>query len=89
MEKYLNQNFYGNRSYGVAAAARGYWNKDLKDLTLAQMALLAGIPQSPTKFDLVKNADEQTDAKGKDVRPASSCSRTRHRPSAATTSSTS
>jgi len=66
MEKYLNQNFYGNRSYGVAAAARSYWNKDLKDLTLAECALLAGIPQSPTKFDLVKNAVEETytDAKG-------------------------
>ena len=66
IEKYLNQNFYGNRSYGVAAAARSYWNKDLKDLTLAQMAILAGIPQSPTRFDLVKNAVEETykDAKG-------------------------
>ena len=60
IEKYLNQNFYGNRSYGVAAAAQSYWHKDLKDLTLAQMALLAGIPQSPTKFDLVKNAVEET-----------------------------
>ncbi len=60
MEKYLNQNFYGNRSYGVAAAARSYWNKSLSDLTLAQMALLAAIPQSPTKFDLVKNAVEET-----------------------------
>ena len=55
---YLNQNFYGNQSYGVAAAARTYFNKDLKDLTLAQDALLAAIPQSPTKFDLVKNAQE-------------------------------
>ena len=66
IEKYLNQNFYGNRSYGVAAAARSYWHKDLKDLSLAQMALLAGIPQSPTRFDLVKNADEETykDSKG-------------------------
>ncbi|HEY4190041.1 MAG TPA: transglycosylase domain-containing protein, partial [Candidatus Limnocylindrales bacterium] len=66
IEKYLNQNFYGNRSYGVAAAARSYWNKDLKDLTLAQMAILAGIPQSPTRFDLVKNAVEEDykDAKG-------------------------
>ncbi len=66
IEKYLNQNFYGNRSYGVAAAARGYWDKDLKDLTLAQMALLAAIPQSPTRFDLVRNAVEETykDAKG-------------------------
>ena len=59
IEKYLNQNFYGNRSYGVAAAASSYWDKDLKDLTLAQMALLAAIPQSPTKFDLVKNAVEE------------------------------
>ncbi len=66
MEKYLNQNFYGNRSYGVAAAARSYFGKDLKDLTLAEAALLAGIPQSPTKYDLVKNAVEETytDAKG-------------------------
>ena len=60
MEKYLNQNFYGNRSYGVQAAAQSYWRKDLKDLTLAQLALLAGIPQSPTRFDLVKNAVEET-----------------------------
>jgi membrane peptidoglycan carboxypeptidase len=54
---YLNQNFYGNQSYGIAAAARTYFDKDLKDLTLAQDALLAAIPQSPTKFDLVRNAD--------------------------------
>ncbi len=60
IEKYLNQNFYGNRSYGVAAAARSYWHTDLKELSLAQMALLAGIPQSPTRFDLVKNAVEET-----------------------------
>ncbi len=65
MQDYLNLNFYGNRSYGVAAAARSYWNKDLKDLTLAQMALLAGIPKSPTQFDLVTNAIQQT-VKGAD-----------------------
>jgi membrane peptidoglycan carboxypeptidase len=67
IEKYLNQNFYGNRSYGVAAAAQSYWKKDLKDLTLAQMALLAAIPQSPTQFDLVKNSsEEQVDVEGKE-----------------------
>ncbi len=66
IEKYLNQNFYGNRSYGVAAAARSYWGKSLKDLTLAQMAILAGIPQSPTRFDLVKNAVEETVKVGKE-----------------------
>jgi membrane peptidoglycan carboxypeptidase len=56
MEAYLNQNFYGNQSYGVKAAAVGYFNKDLTDLSLAQYAVLAAIPQSPTKFDLMRNA---------------------------------
>jgi membrane peptidoglycan carboxypeptidase len=55
---YLNQNFYGNRSYGIKAAAHTYFNKELKDLTLAQAAVLAAIPQSPSAFDLAKNADE-------------------------------
>src|SRR6478752_1745679 len=55
---YLNQNFYGNQSYGVKAAAKGYFGKSLDQLTLAQDAILAAIPQSPTAFDLVRNADE-------------------------------
>jgi len=69
IEKYLNQNFYGNRSYGIGAAARSYWGKNVTDLTLAQMALLAGIPKSPTAFDLVKNASALTvtGADGKDT----------------------
>jgi membrane peptidoglycan carboxypeptidase len=55
---YLNTNYYGNQSYGVAAAAESYFGKPLKDLTLAQMAILAAIPQSPSQYDLVKNAVE-------------------------------
>jgi membrane peptidoglycan carboxypeptidase len=55
---YLNQNFYGNQSYGVKAAAKGYFGKSLDQLTLAQNAILAAIPQSPTKFDLIRNAEE-------------------------------
>ncbi|MFL5671382.1 MAG: transglycosylase domain-containing protein [Chloroflexota bacterium] len=55
---YLNQNFYGNQSYGVKAAAKGYFGKPLDKLTLAQDAILAAIPQSPTKFDLLRNAEE-------------------------------
>jgi membrane peptidoglycan carboxypeptidase len=55
---YLNQNFYGNQTYGVKAAARGYFGKPLAELTLAQYAILAAIPQSPTKFDLMRNAQE-------------------------------
>ena len=56
MEAYLNQNFYGNQSYGVKAAALGYFGKDLAKLSLAQFAVLAAIPQSPTKYDLARNA---------------------------------
>ncbi len=53
---YLNQNFYGNRSYGVKAAALTYFGLPLDKLSLAQAAILAAIPQSPTKFDLTHNA---------------------------------
>jgi penicillin-binding protein 1A len=56
---YLNLNFYGNHSYGLKAAAKSYFNKPLADLTLAEGAILAAIPQSPTKFDLTKNAEEE------------------------------
>jgi membrane peptidoglycan carboxypeptidase len=56
MAAYLNQNFYGNQSYGVAAAAIGYFGKPLAQLDLAQFATLAAIPQSPTKYDLMRNA---------------------------------
>jgi membrane peptidoglycan carboxypeptidase len=56
---YLNQNFYGNQSYGIEAAAQSYFGKDVKDLTLAQMAILAAIPQSPTDYDLTRNAVSQ------------------------------
>ena len=55
---YLNNNFYGNSTYGVKAAAKGYFGKKLAALTLAQDAILAAIPQSPTRFDLVRNAEE-------------------------------
>jgi penicillin-binding protein 1A len=63
---YLNQNYYGDQSYGVAAAANDYFGvSDLRKLTVAQAAILAAIPQSPTAFDLRKNAEEQTSPDGK------------------------
>ncbi len=71
---YLNQNFYGNQTYGVKAAARGYFGKALKDLTLAEYAILAAIPQSPTKYDLMRNAEEVClDAKPPDPESADEC----------------
>lgn len=45
---YLNQNYFGSLSYGVAAAARTYFGKPLRDVTLAEAALLAGLLRSPS-----------------------------------------
>lgn len=47
LEWYLNTNFYGNLAYGIEAAARVYFNKSASELTLAEAAMLAAIPQSP------------------------------------------
>ena len=51
---YLNRVFMGQNSYGVQAAANTYFNKDVKDLNLAQCAALAGIVQSPSEYSLYK-----------------------------------
>jgi penicillin-binding protein 1A len=48
---YVNQVFYGNRAYGIEAAAQTYFSKRAKHLTLSQAALLAGLPQAPSVFD--------------------------------------
>jgi penicillin-binding protein 1C len=47
LEMYLNENNYGNLSYGVEAAAENYFGKTAKELTLSESALLAGLPQAP------------------------------------------
>ena len=47
LEWYLNTNFYGNLAYGVEAAARVYFDKPARELTLAESSMLAAIPQSP------------------------------------------
>ena len=59
MAAYLNDNFFGNKSYGIAAAARGYWNVPLDQLTLAQAAILAALNQAPGDYDLMRNAVEE------------------------------
>jgi penicillin-binding protein 1A len=48
---YFNQIYYGSGAHGVRSAAREYFDKEVRDLTLAQCALLAGIPANPTLFD--------------------------------------
>jgi len=52
---YLNQIFLGNRSYGIAAAARNYFHKDLKDLSLAELTMIAGLPSAPTTYSPLSN----------------------------------
>ncbi len=51
LNSYINQVFYGNRAYGVEAAAQTYFSKRARHLTLPQAALLAGLPQAPSLFD--------------------------------------
>jgi len=51
LNAYINQVFYGNRAYGIEAAAQTYFSKRAKHLTLPQAALIAGLPQAPTLFD--------------------------------------
>jgi penicillin-binding protein 1A len=48
LELYLNKIFFGNRAYGVSAAAELYYGKTLDELTLAQMTMLAGLPKAPS-----------------------------------------
>ncbi|MCP5100504.1 MAG: hypothetical protein GY943_33560 [Chloroflexi bacterium] len=57
LEWYLNSNFYGNLAYGIEAAARVYFDKTVTDLTLAESAMLAAIPQSPA-LNPINNPDE-------------------------------
>lgn len=49
LELYLNKIYFGNRAYGVAAAAQTYYGKPLGELTLGEMAMMAGLPQAPSK----------------------------------------
>jgi penicillin-binding protein 1A len=52
---YLNEVFYGRHAYGAQAAAQTYFSKSASELTLAQAALLAGLPQAPTTYDPLVN----------------------------------
>ena len=51
LSQYMNQVYYGNHAYGIEAAAQTYFSRHAKTLTLAQSALLAGLPQAPSVYD--------------------------------------
>jgi penicillin-binding protein 1A len=57
LELYLNKIYLGNRAYGIAAAAQVYYDKPVNELTLAQMAMLAGLPKAPSAYNPLANPE--------------------------------
>jgi len=55
LELYMNQIYLGQRAYGFASAARIYFGKDLKDITLGEAAMLAGLPKAPSAYNPIVN----------------------------------
>ncbi len=55
LEIYMNQIYLGNRAYGFAAACETYFGKPLKDITVAEAAMLAGLPKAPSAYNPIKN----------------------------------
>jgi len=60
LELYMNQIYLGHRSYGFGAAAQTYFAKPLEDLTIAEMAMLAGLPQNPSNANPLTNLERAT-----------------------------
>ena len=60
LELYMNEIFLGQNSYGVAAAAQSYFNKTLDELTLAEAAFLAALPQAPSEYHPVRARERVT-----------------------------
>jgi penicillin-binding protein 1C len=57
LELYLNEIYYGNLAYGIEAAAETYFGKTANQLTLAEASFLAGLPQSPSVYDIYTNRE--------------------------------
>ncbi len=57
LERYFNEIYLGHNYYGVKTAADGYFHKELKDLTLKEMAILVGLPKAPSYYAPTKNYD--------------------------------
>lgn len=55
LELYVNKIYLGNRAYGIEAAAQVYYGKSIKDLSLAQMAMIAGLPKAPSRYNPLVN----------------------------------
>ena len=57
LERYLNQVYFGHGYYGIRTAAKGYFHKDLNQLTLKETAMLVGLPKAPSFYDPTKNLE--------------------------------
>lgn len=57
MEFYLNNIYFGNGYYGIQAASKGYFSREVSDLSLAEIAFLCAIPNNPTLYDPIDNYD--------------------------------
>lgn len=57
LELYLNKIYLGKRAYGVAAAAHVYYGRELNELTLPQLAMIAGLPKAPSAYNPVNNPE--------------------------------
>ncbi len=55
LELYVNKIYLGNRAYGIEAAAQVYYGKSVRDISLAQMASIAGLPKAPSRFNPLAN----------------------------------
>lgn len=65
LEFYLNNIFFSNGYYGIGAAAKGYYNKDLDELSVSEVAFLCAIPNSPTYYDPRTNFDHTIQRRNK------------------------
>lgn len=61
LEFYLNQIFFGASAYGIQAAAKAYFDKDVKDLSVPEAALLAGLPKAPSELSPFRNQERAMD----------------------------
>jgi len=57
LELYLNKIYLGNRAYGIAAAAQIYYGKSINELSTAQMAMIAGLPKAPSRFNPIADPE--------------------------------
>ncbi|WP_303416172.1 penicillin-binding protein 1A [Neptuniibacter sp. 1_MG-2023] len=57
LELYINKIYLGHRSYGIQAAANVYYGTDIKNLSLAQHAMIAGLPKAPSAYNPITNSD--------------------------------